>query len=420
VSDGSRTPPYHLRGTPHSQRCETRIRTGLCRPITASARSTACCPTPLWRSLPTGPAASVAWSSAGLVRYLDDLNRGRIKVRLGSGGVPPVPPPDWAAAIDSALAGDSLAGLLEHAAPALTQYRNLRRALDRYRRLGLVPDSAQRVRKIELALELLRWLPAIPTGPFIAVKVPAFQLFGFDSIGGDGAPSFTSRVVVGRALATETPALYELMRYVEFRPSSIVPRSIVGSEILPRLRNDPDYLRRLNMELIERDGRSLGDDVTGELRDRLARGELRLRQRPGPANALGLVKFVFPNAASVYLHDTPDTGVFGRSRRDLSHGCIRVADAEGLANWVLRGEPQWTADSMHAAMHAAVTRRAMLRRPMPVAIVYATAVATPSGEVRFFEDIYGHDRELENALAALRREAISVRPPIRSMTGRHV
>jgi murein L,D-transpeptidase YcbB/YkuD len=320
--------------------------------------------------------------SVDLIRYLDDLRRGRTRGAVGSGSVTPAAPPDWAGAIGQALDGDSVGALVDHAGPALTQYRNLRTLLERYRRLaalpaspplsaarsvapgqhygevdelrrrlatlgdleadaprddsvyaggtveavrrfqerhGLEPDGvigpatlaalnvplAHRVRQIELALERLRWLPPLEKQPFVVVNIPGFRLFGFDSAGGTGAPSFSSRVVVGRALDTQTPVLYELMRYIEFRPYWNVPRSILVKEILPRLGRDPEYLRRHRMEIVGPGDRALGDSVTDDVRRRLARGQLRVRQQPGPSNALGLVKFVFPNAESVYLHDTP-------------------------------------------------------------------------------------------------------------------
>jgi murein L,D-transpeptidase YcbB/YkuD len=413
-----------------------------------------------------------------LMRYLDDLRLGRTKGVVRSGSVTRGGSPDWAGAIGRALAVDGIGGLVDQAAPALTQYRNLRGLLERYRRLaatvrfvplpagpavepgqgyaalpelqrrltalgdldseagmeddtlyagavaeaierfqrrhGLTADGvigpatltalnvppAHRLRQIELALERLRWLPPLGRERFLVVNIPAFQLFGFDSAGGTGAPSFTSRVVVGRALDTETPVLYELLRYVEFRPYWNVPRSILVNEILPRLRREPRYLRTHRMEIVGPADRPLGDGVTDDLRRRLARGELRIRQRPGPSNALGLVKFVFPNAASVYLHDTPDTELFERSRRDFSHGCIRVQDAEGLAAWVLRDQGAWGPDQVRAALNGSATRRALLTRAMPVAIVYNTAVGTPSGEAWFFDDIYGHDLALDEALRA--------------------
>jgi murein L,D-transpeptidase YcbB/YkuD len=154
------------------------------------------------------------------------------------------------------------------------------------------------------------------------------------------------------------------------------------------------------MELVGQQDRVLGDGVTPTVLSQLASGDLRLRQRPSPENPLGRVKFVFPNAADVYLHGTPDTALFARQRRDFSHGCIRVEEPPALAAWVLRDQPAWTRDSVDAAMAAKPTRRALLTRPMPVILFYTTAVADPGRGVAFYDDIYGHDRRLDEALRA--------------------
>jgi murein L,D-transpeptidase YcbB/YkuD len=266
---------------------------------------------------------------------------------------------------------------------------------------------AWRVRQVELALERLRWLPPL-RGRALAVNVPAFHLFGFDSAGVVGGSQIDMRVVVGRALDTRTPMLLEEMKYVEFRPYWNVPRSIVVKEILPQLRRQPDYLRRNRMELVGPRGAVLGDEVTADVLRRLARGELRIRQRPGPDNALGTLKFVFPNSSDIYLHATPAAQLFSRSRRDFSHGCIRVQDPEGLAAWVLRDEPGWTRDSIRAAMSGTRTFRMPLTRPLPVAVVYTTVAAWPDGRASFYEDIYGHDRALDRALRP-RLQSVSAR-----------
>lgn len=129
-----------------------------------------------------------------------------------------------------------------------------------------------------------------------------------------------------------------------------------------------------------------------------------LRQRPGPRNALGLVKFGLPNAHNVYLHDTPARELFRRARRDFSHGCIRVEDPVRLASWVLREREGWTTARIEAAMRGPESQRVALPRPFPVLILYGTAVVAEDGAVRFFEDIYGHDAALERALAARRLE----------------
>src|SRR5688572_29757339 len=126
-----------------------------------------------------------------------------------------------------------------------------------------------------------------------------------------------------------------------------------------------------------------------------------VEQRPGPNNALGLVKFVFPNDHNVCLHDTPTQQLFGRARRDFSHGCVRVADPVGLAQWVLEGEGDWTRERVQAAMNGAASQRVTLSRPIQVILFYLTAVVMPEdGTIHFADDIYGHDRRLDAALRA--------------------
>jgi murein L,D-transpeptidase YcbB/YkuD len=125
-----------------------------------------------------------------------------------------------------------------------------------------------------------------------------------------------------------------------------------------------------------------------------------IRQKPGPQNAMGNVKFMFPNSMNIYLHDTPGRYVFSRTRRDFSHGCVRVGKPAALAEWVLRDDPKWTLEEVERAMHSgSENRRVNVRRPIPILIVYATAIVPADGKIRFYEDIYGHDATLENALA---------------------
>ena len=302
------------------------------------------------------------------------------------------------------------------AAPAESSYTGaLVEAVRRFQtRHGLAPDGVigaatfqalntplgRRVRQLELALERLRWLPPLRGHRTLVVNIPAFRLFAFDSAGASGGPAVQMRVIVGKALDTRTPVLAEQLRYLEFRPYWNIPRSILVGEILPRLRRRPGYLHEQGMELVGPRDRVVGDRVTPGALDSLARGDLRLRQRPGPRNPLGRVKFVFPNAADVYLHGTPDTTLFARTRRDFSHGCIRVERPADLAAWVLSDQPAWPRDTVDAALAGRRTRRALLTHPMPVILFYATAVAIPGVGVAFYEDIYGHDRRLDEALRA--------------------
>ena len=259
---------------------------------------------------------------------------------------------------------------------------------------------AGRVRQIELALERLRWLPDLGDRRLIAVNIPMFRLWGWTAIRPDGTPSFGTGVIVGRALNTRTPVFVDEVRHIIFRPYWNVPASITRAEILPALRRDPDYLRRQDMEIVS----GQGDDarpvtLSAWSLDELRKGGLRVRQRPGPKNALGLVKFVFPNDENVYLHDTPVQQLFRRPRRDFSHGCVRVEDPTGLAEWALEGQGEWTRKRIVEAMNSSHSLRVELARPIQVILFYITAVVTPEdGAIHFAEDIYGHDAGLQRAL----------------------
>ena len=260
---------------------------------------------------------------------------------------------------------------------------------------------AWRVRQIELALERLRWLPDLGDRRLIALNIPMFRFWAWDSTPPNDAPSLTMNVIVGRALSTETPVFDEEMREVIFRPYWNVPRSILRHEILPLLERDPDYLGRQNMEIVRGDGddaRPVG--ATAENLALLRQGALRVRQRPGPHNALGLVKFVFPNEENVYMHGTPVQSLFSRSRRDFSHGCVRVEDPVALAEWVLRERPEWTRQRILSAMAGERPVSVSLPRPIQVILNYTTAVVMPEdGTIHFADDIYRHDTRLDRALA---------------------
>jgi murein L,D-transpeptidase YcbB/YkuD len=230
------------------------------------------------------------------------------------------------------------------------------------------------------------------------VNIPAFQLVGFDSATAPGPPAVSMRVVVGQAMDMRTPVLLEELRYVEFLPYWNVPRSILTREILPMLEWNPDYLRTHDMEVVTVGHRVLGDTVTPARLRGLRRGELRVRQRPGSFNALGLAKFIFPNAENVYLHGTPRTDLFAETRRDFSHGCISVEDPAALAAWILRDQPEWTRSAIQAAMSGTTTRRVLMSKVLPVLLFYTTVVVRADGRVWFYPDVYGHDRELADAL----------------------
>jgi L,D-transpeptidase YcbB len=267
---------------------------------------------------------------------------------------------------------------------------------------ALATPLTRRVQQIELTLERWRWLPAFETPPII-VNIPQFRLFAFRSTADLKADILQMDVIVGRTYpGMQTPVFAADLRHVIFRPYWDVPYSIARRELVPAIRHDPRYLSSQHLEIVAGgDGSGAPLPATAENLAAVAAGRLRLRQQPGPDNALGAIKFVLPNAYDVYLHATPAHRLFSESRRAFSHGCIRVSDPVALAVHVLRDTPgDWTPERVRTAMEATDTRRVDLARPIRVMILYGTALALESGETLFFEDIYGHDRRLEALLRA--------------------
>ncbi len=262
-----------------------------------------------------------------------------------------------------------------------------------------VPLSV-RVRQLQLTLERYRWMPPHFPEPPLLVNIPEFRLrtFHWEPHGPGGHLSMN--VVVGKSYHHQTPVFADNMRYLIFRPYWNVPPSIQRSELVPKTRRDRNYLAEKGFEVTDSRGEFVTDGpVTDEVLSGLATGALSIRQKPGPKNALGLVKFIFPNSYNVYLHSTPAPELFSRARRDFSHGCIRVEDPVALAAWVLRDKPEWSVDRIRAVMNGDQTVQVNLDQPIPVLILYATALVEEDGEVLFFDDIYGHDAELEQVLA---------------------
>lgn len=253
---------------------------------------------------------------------------------------------------------------------------------------------AGRVLQLQLTLERWRWAPHRFDRPPIVVNIPEFRLHTNDQ---QFHWALAMKVVVGRAYRHRTPVFAGELKSVIFRPYWNVPLSIQREELLPQMEKNPSYLAEHSYEIVDGDDNVVADGM--EKKDQLRSGELRIRQKPGPDNALGLVKFDFPNAYNVYMHGTPALELFSRTRRDFSHGCIRVEDPVALAAWVLRDQPEWTAERIRSAMQGDETLQVPLNQSIPVLIVYGTAIVMEDGEVRFFDDIYGHDKALERALA---------------------
>lgn len=254
---------------------------------------------------------------------------------------------------------------------------------------------SQRVRELALTLERLRWMPPLRPGRIIAVNVPTFRLWAFDSSAGAAPAALEMRVIVGKAARTQTPLFIGQMRYLEFNPYWNVPPSIARNEIAPKLARNPGYLAQQRMELVAPTGQV---QHSANPAAALRAGTMRVRQRPGSHNVLGAVKFAMPNPMNIYLHSTSAQELFDKTRRDLSHGCIRVEQPAALARFVLSDQPAWSAPAIEAAMKPGRTQTVRLSEPIPVVLFYATAIIDQRGRALFADDIYRRDDRLSAAM----------------------
>ncbi|MBC7554136.1 MAG: L,D-transpeptidase family protein [Taibaiella sp.] len=238
-------------------------------------------------------------------------------------------------------------------------------------------SALARTQQLLINMQRMRWLPTQPEGVLIVVNIPEFEVYvdsGRDIV-------FQMNVVVGREGHNTTMFSGNLSQVV-FSPYWNIPPSIVKKEVIPGLRRDKNYLKKRNME------------ITGK------GGFPSVRQRPGERNALGKVKFLFPNSFNIYMHDTPEKGFFDRSERDLSHGCIRLSDATKMANYLLRNSSDWSPEKIRIAMNSGKEQFVKLKSPVPVIITYYTAWVDKKGGVHFADDIYSHDKEMAKKMFA--------------------
>lgn len=242
------------------------------------------------------------------------------------------------------------------------------------RHLNVTP--AQRVRTMLINMERLRWVPEAYAPDLILVNIPEFRMHIFEN----GQEAWTMKVVVGNE-ATRTVIFSDTLSNIVFSPYWGVPQSIVKNEILPAIKKNPNYLASKGMERI---GGSDANPV--------------IRQKPGAGNALGKVKFLFPNSYSIYFHDTPSKGGFARESRAASHGCIRLSEPQRLAEYLLRNDTTWTTEKIKAAMNKSSETWVTLKEKRPVTIGYFTAWVGSDGRLNFCDDVYGHDEKLAREL----------------------
>lgn len=247
---------------------------------------------------------------------------------------------------------------------------------------GLITDAVvkemnvpalQRVQQILMNMDRMRWMPSRPDGNMIMVNIPEFVLHVWEG----NKKAFDMDVVVGKE-GHNTMMFTGNLNQVVFSPHWNVPPSIVQKEIMPAIEKNPNYLAKENME------------ITGHDEDGLP----EIRQKPGGKNALGKVKFLFPNSFNIYFHDTPAKDLFNRTKRAFSHGCIRLSEPKKMAEYLLRNDATWTSDKIDEAMNSGKEKFVKLKDPIPVFITYYTAWVDEAGQMNFREDIYGHDAKL--------------------------
>jgi L,D-transpeptidase YcbB len=237
------------------------------------------------------------------------------------------------------------------------------------REINISPQD--NIRRIIVNMERTRWMPVVLSHHYIIVNIPAFRLSAYDM----DTLTFKMNVVVGKEVH-KTVIFNGDIKYIVFSPYWNVPPSIMKSEILPAISRNPNYLARNNMEWS-------GNTI---------------RQKPGPRNSLGLVKFLFPNSYNIYLHDSPAKSLFGEQSRAFSHGCIRLAEPKKLAVYLLKDDPNWNEVKIQQAMTGGKEKYVTLKNPVPVYIGYLTAWVSREGELNFRNDVYNRDEALEKML----------------------
>jgi murein L,D-transpeptidase YcbB/YkuD len=237
-------------------------------------------------------------------------------------------------------------------------------------------SNKQRIKQLIVNMERFRWVPENFTTDYIVVNIPEFKLHVFSN----KQLQWSCKVVVGMVM-NKTVVFNADLKYVVFSPYWNVPQSIVRNEILKNIRKDRNYLQKHQME------------ITG-----YRNGLPEIRQKPGTLNALGKVKFIFPNSHNIYLHDTPSKSLFNEPIRAFSHGCIRVSEPFKLAQFLLRNQPSWNDSAIQAAMNLGTERQVNLSDKVSVFIVYFTSFVDSEGRINFRKDIYGRDKRLADMI----------------------
>ena len=251
---------------------------------------------------------------------------------------------------------------------------------------ALNASISDRIDQIRVNIFRLQQLPENPGKTYVAVNIPEYKLRMVD----DGVERLNMRVVVGKR-SNPTPELVDEMDYLVINPYWYVPSKIIHNEILPKYQADPEYFTQQNFEA-RINGQWVSPNSIEELQQLIdTPNSLRVRQRPGPSNSLGKVKFIFPNPRAIYFHDTPAKKLFNKHHRAYSHGCIRVEQPEALAEQIMALQNGYASEYIDAKLKANKKRRVTLKKSLPVYITYLTAQVNDAGNLQYFPDIYHRD-----------------------------
>jgi murein L,D-transpeptidase YcbB/YkuD len=251
-----------------------------------------------------------------------------------------------------------------------------------------------RIQQVRVNLERARWVLHNLGDTFIVVNVAAYYAYYMKA----GEIIWQGRTMVGKPYR-QTPIFKAWMTYVVFNPTWTVPPTILAEDYLPALRRDPSYLSSKGLKVVDRAGRVVNPSQIDWVQYSPKHSPYLLRQDPGPRNALGRVKFMFPNDHAVYLHDTPSQALFNRTDRAFSSGCIRIENALDLARLLLNGEGEWNQKAIDRVLRSGKTRNVFLHEPVPVLLLYWTAWVGAEGRVNFRNDLYGRDKVVQQELA---------------------
>lgn len=258
-----------------------------------------------------------------------------------------------------------------------------------------------RIDQIRLSLERLRWVKEEAVDTMVVVNIAGFEAYFFE----EGKIEWQTPVMVGKNYR-KTPIFRGDIAYLEFNPTWTIPPGILRNDTLPAIRKDPNYLASKNIQVIDKNGKVI-DPSTVDWTKHTKSAPYTFRQTPGPHNALGTVKFIFPNSHFVFLHDTPHRELFSRTERNFSSGCIRVKDPFKLAELILNDPVKYNRSELDAILETRETRRVHLSPKVPVIILYITAGIGADGEIRFYKDIYNRDQKVLDALNG----AVVIKPP---------